>query len=144
MFVLRVEGLAGHWRTIFSTGAVAPPTVRREAAQSATTLTVRVPFRLVKQGEAGRKSSFQMVDAAAEEQRQHANQGGGTCLSLEAPAGDRENSPPLPNWPNTKGIAAPYLTRTMRLAQLPPDVVEAILEGRQPRHLTLEALAASL
>ena len=39
-----------------------------------------------------------------------------------------------------EGIAAPYLTRTMRLAQLAPDLVEVILDGRQPRDLTLEAL----
>lgn len=43
-----------------------------------------------------------------------------------------------------EGIAAPYLTRTMRLTQLAPDVVEAILDGRQPRHLTLEALRQPL
>ncbi|WP_425444839.1 hypothetical protein [Tabrizicola aquatica] len=39
-----------------------------------------------------------------------------------------------------EGIAAPYLTRTMRLSHLSPDLVESILEGRQPRHLTLEVL----
>jgi hypothetical protein len=41
-------------------------------------------------------------------------------------------------------IAAPFLTRTMRLAQLAPDLVEAILDGRQPRGLTLEALREPL
>ena len=37
-------------------------------------------------------------------------------------------------------IAAPFLTRTMRLAHLAPDLVEAILDSRQPPGLTLEAL----
>jgi hypothetical protein len=41
-------------------------------------------------------------------------------------------------------IAAPFLTRTMRLAQLSPDLVEAILDGRQPRGLTLEAMREPL
>lgn len=43
-----------------------------------------------------------------------------------------------------EGIAAPYLTRTMRLSHLSPDLVESILEGRQPRHLTLEVLRQPL
>ncbi len=41
-------------------------------------------------------------------------------------------------------IAAPFLTRTMRLAQLAPDLVDAILDGSQPRNLTLEALRSPL
>jgi len=41
-------------------------------------------------------------------------------------------------------IAAPFLTRTMRLAQLAPDLVEAILDGRQPQGLTLELLRTPL
>jgi len=34
-------------------------------------------------------------------------------------------------------IAAPFLTRTMRLAQLAPDLVEAILDGRKGPNVTL-------
>ncbi|MEI2707330.1 MAG: hypothetical protein V9E89_19300 [Ilumatobacteraceae bacterium] len=43
-----------------------------------------------------------------------------------------------------EGIAAPYLTRTMRLSHLSPDLVESILEGRQPSGLKLEALRSTL
>jgi hypothetical protein len=43
-----------------------------------------------------------------------------------------------------EGIAAPYLTRTMRLTQLAPDLVESILDGRQPSGLKLEALRSTL
>ena len=41
-------------------------------------------------------------------------------------------------------IAAPYLTRTLRLAFLAPDLVEAILDGRQPSNLSLEMLRKPL
>jgi hypothetical protein len=37
-------------------------------------------------------------------------------------------------------ITAPFLTRTLRLMQLAPDLVESILDGSQPQGLTLEAL----
>lgn len=39
-------------------------------------------------------------------------------------------------------IAAPYLTRLLRLNQLPPEIVEAIRKGRQPPDLTSESLRA--
>jgi len=41
-----------------------------------------------------------------------------------------------------EGIAAPYLTRVFRLAFLAPDVIEAILEERQPTDVTLQSLRA--
>ena len=43
-----------------------------------------------------------------------------------------------------EGIAAPYLTRTMRLTQLAPDLVEGILDGSQPSGLKLEAVRSTL
>ena len=43
-----------------------------------------------------------------------------------------------------EGIAAPYLTRVFRLAFLAPEVVEAILDGRQPRDLTLQSMRGQL
>jgi len=36
-----------------------------------------------------------------------------------------------------EGIASSYMTRVMRLTLLAPDVVEAILDGRQGREVTL-------
>ena len=39
-----------------------------------------------------------------------------------------------------EGIAVSYLTRVMRLTQLAPDIVEAILDGRQPPSLSMEVL----
>lgn len=43
-----------------------------------------------------------------------------------------------------EGIAAPYLARVFRLAFLAPEVVEAILDGRQPRDLTLQSMRGQL
>ena len=37
-----------------------------------------------------------------------------------------------------------YVRRTLRLAYLAPDIVEAIAEGRQPRSLTLVKLLSPL
>jgi hypothetical protein len=33
-----------------------------------------------------------------------------------------------------------FISRILRLASLAPDIVKAILEGRQPAHLTLKGL----
>lgn len=112
------------------------------AAQSATTLTVRVPFRLVKRG--GRKA-IQLPDGAP--LRRNIDN---TLIKAVARAFrwkrllETGAFATIAELAEHEGIAAPYLTRTMRLAQLAPDVVEAILDGRQPRHLTLEALRQPL
>jgi hypothetical protein len=39
-----------------------------------------------------------------------------------------------------EGLAVSYLARVLRMAQLAPDIVEAILEGRQPSEMTLTVL----
>lgn len=112
------------------------------ATQSATTLTVTVPFRLVKRG--GRKE-IQLPDGAP--LRRNIDN---TLIKAMARAFrwkrllETGEFATIAELAEHEGIAAPYLTRTMRLAQLAPDVVEAILDGRQPRHLTLEALRQPL
>ena len=42
--------------------------------------------------------------------------------------------------PLVNGVSAPYVTRLLPLAWLAPDIIEAILEGRQPQGLTVERL----
>ena len=50
---------------------------------------------------------------------------------------DRGGMPTVDSAPTS-----PYLRRLMRLAFLAPDIQRAILDGRQPRSLNLEALMA--
>jgi hypothetical protein len=40
----------------------------------------------------------------------------------------------------TEKINASYVSRVMRLALLAPEIVEEILEGKQPAHLTMKDL----
>ena len=39
-----------------------------------------------------------------------------------------------------EGVSPSYFTRLVRLSYLPPDITQAILDGRQPRDLTPEKL----
>ena len=106
------------------------------------TVTLHVPFRIVKRG--GRKE-MQLPEGAAQ-----ARKPDNTLIKALARAFrwkrllETGEFATIAELAEHEGIAAPYLTRTMRLAQLAPDVVEAILDGRQPRHLTLEALRQPL
>ena len=106
------------------------------------TMTIHVPFRVVKRG--GRKE-MQLPEGAAQ-----ARKPDNTLIKALARAFrwkrllETGEFATIAELAEHEGIAAPYLTRTMRLAQLAPAVVEAILDGRQPRHLTLEALRQPL
>jgi hypothetical protein len=42
-----------------------------------------------------------------------------------------------------KGVAPSYMSRVLRLTLLVPDIVEAILDGRQPAGLQLDDLLES-
>ena len=41
---------------------------------------------------------------------------------------------------NAKGLSDSYVWKILRLGYLAPDIVEAILDGRQPSHLSLHNL----
>ena len=106
------------------------------------TVTIHVPFRIVKRG--GRK---EMILPRSAQTRRQADDSLIKALArafrwkrmLES--GEFSTITELAQ---CEKIAAPFLTRTMRLAQLAPVLVEAILDGRQPRGLTLEALREPL
>ena len=106
------------------------------------TITIHVPFRIVKRGgrremilppnaQTRRQADDSLIKALARAFRWKRMLESGEFSTITELA-QRER------------IAAPFLTRTMRLAQLAPDLVEAILDGRQPRGLTLEALREPL
>ena len=68
-----------------------------------------------------------MVKALARSFRWQAMLENGTCGSLDEIA-------------KAERISASFVSRVIRLALLAPDIVVAILEGRQPAHLTLKDL----
>ena len=106
------------------------------------TITVHVPFRLMKRG--GRK---EMVLPIGRPMPRNVDD---TLVKALARAFrwkrmlESGEFGTISDLAQRERIAAPFLTRTMRLAQLAPDLVEAILDGRQPRGLTLEALREPL
>jgi len=106
------------------------------------TVTIHAPFRIVKRGgrremilppnaQTRRQADDSLIKALARAFRWKRMLESGEFSTITELA-QRER------------IAAPFLTRTMRLTQLAPDLVEAILDGRQPRGLTLEALREPL
>lgn len=102
------------------------------------TVTIHVPFRLVKRG--GRKEM--QLPAGAPQQRKADN----TLIKALARAfrwkqmlesGDFTTIAELAD---RDGIAVSYVTRLLRLTQLGPDIIDAILDGQQGAEVTLARL----
>ena len=102
------------------------------------TLTLHVPFRVVKRG--GRKE-MQLPEGATQVRRTD-----NTLVKALArafrwkrmlEAGDFATIAELAEH---EGIAPSYMTRVVRLTLLAPDTVEAILDGRHASDLTLSKL----
>ena len=104
------------------------------------TVTLHVPFRVVKRG--GRKE-MHLPEGAT-----HPRRTDNTLVKALARAFrwtrmlESGEFATIADLAEHERIAAPYLTRLLRLTQLSPEIVEAILEGRQPPDLTLESLRA--
>ena len=102
------------------------------------TVTVHIPFRLVKRG--GRKE-MQLPDEASNQSKMN-----NTLVKALARAFrwkrmlESGEFTTIAELAEREGIAASYLARTMRLTQLAPDIVETILDGCQPSNLTVEML----
>ena len=99
------------------------------------TVTLHVPFRVVKRG--GRKE-MQLPDGAAPPLRTD-----NTLVKALARAFRWKRMLELGEFATIaelaerEGIAQSYMTRVLRLTLLAPDIVEAILDGRQGPEVTL-------
>jgi len=102
------------------------------------TVTVHIPFRLVKRG--GRME-MQLPDGASS-QRKIDN----TLIKALARAFrwkrmlESGEFTTIAELAEHEGIAPSYMTRVLRLTLLSPDLVGAILEGRQDPEITLSQL----
>ena len=99
------------------------------------TVTLHVPFRVVKRG--GRKE-MQMPDGAVQPRRTE-----NTLIKALARAFrwkrmlESGEYATIAELADREGIALSYMTRVLRLTLLAPDIVEAILDGRQRPEVTL-------
>ncbi|MGF1500465.1 MAG: hypothetical protein ACFBSD_01500 [Paracoccaceae bacterium] len=99
------------------------------------TVTLHVPFRIVKRG--GRKE-MQMPEGAAQARRTDS-----TLVKALARAFrwkrmlESSEFTTIAELAEREGIAPSYMTRVLRLTLLAPDIVEAILDGKQGPEVTL-------
>ena len=101
-------------------------------------MTLHVPFRVVKRG--GRKE-MQLPDGAAQPRRKDS-----TLVKALARAFrwkrmlESGEYVSISELAEREGIAFTYMARLMRLSLLAPEIVDAIMEGRQPATVTLANL----
>src|SRR5680860_1101542 len=102
------------------------------------TVTVHIPFRLVKRG--GRKE-MQLPEGASNQRKMD------NTLVKALARGFRwkrmlESGEfmTIAELAKREGIAPSYMTRVLRLTLLSPNTIEAIQDGRQPPELTLARL----
>jgi hypothetical protein len=107
------------------------------------TVTLHVPFRVVKRG--GRKEM--LLPPSASTQRARVDN---TLVKALARAFrwkrplDSGEFATMAELAQREGIAVSYLTRILGLTLLAPHIVEAILDGRQGAEMTLKELMQSL
>ena len=105
------------------------------ASQVPDTLTLHVPFRVVKRG--GHKE-MQMPDGATQTRKID-----NTLVKALARAFrwkrmlESGEFATIAELAEREGIAPSYMTRVLRLTLLAPDIIEAILDGRQGPEVTL-------
>lgn len=102
------------------------------------TMTLHVPFRIVKRG--GRKE-MQMPDHVRPERTPDSTLVKALARAFRwkrmLEAGEFATIAELAE---REGIATSYMTRILRLAQLEPGIIEAVLDGRQNDAVTLARL----
>ncbi len=106
------------------------------------TVTLHIPFRVVKRG--GRKE-MQLPDSAAQPRRTD-----NTLVKALARAFRWKRMLASSEYATVaelaerEGIASSYMTRVLSLTLLAPDIVEAILDGRQGPEVTLTRMLEPL
>ncbi len=99
------------------------------------TVTLHVPFRIVKRGG---KKEMQLPEGAA-----HSRRTDNTLVKALARAFrwkrmlESGEFATIAELAEREGIAPSYMTRVLRLTLLAPDIVEAILDGKQGPEVTL-------
>ncbi|ROU03845.1 hypothetical protein [Histidinibacterium lentulum] len=102
------------------------------------TVTLHVPFRIVKRGG---KKEMQLPEGAA-----HSRRTDNTLVKALARAFrwkrmlESGEFATIAELAEREGIAPSYMTRVLRLTQLAPDIVEAILDGKQRPEVALAQL----
>lgn len=108
------------------------------ATPAPETVTVHVPFRLVKRG--GRKE-MHLPDGASSQRKMD-----NTLVKALARAFrwkrilESGEFTTIAELADREGIALSYMTRVLRITLLAPDIVEAILDGAQVPELALSRL----
>ena len=104
-------------------------------AQIPDTVTLHVPFRIVKRG--GRKG-MQLPGGASQPCRKDKPLVKGLARAFRWKRMlDSGELASISELAEMEGIAFTYMARLLRLTLLAPDIVEAILDGRQRPELTL-------
>lgn len=99
------------------------------------TVTLHVPFRIVKRGG---KKEMQLPEGATQSQRTDS-----TLVKALARAFrwkrmlESGEYATIAELAEREGIAPSYMTRVLRLTLLAPDIIDAILDGRQEPEVTL-------
>ena len=102
------------------------------------TMTIQVPFRIIKRG--GRKEMV-LPEGAAQ-----ARKPDNTLVKALARAFrwkrmlESGEFASISELAEKEGIAFTYMARLMRLSLLSPELVDAVMDGRQPAHITLAHL----
>ncbi|MAQ83687.1 MAG: hypothetical protein CMH12_10690 [Maritimibacter sp.] len=108
------------------------------AAPMPDTLTLHVPFRVVKRG--GRKE-IQLPEGATPSQRTDSTlvEALGRAFRWKRMLESGEFAT-ISDLAEREGIASSYMTRVLRLTLLAPEIVEAILDGKQGPDVMLARL----
>ena len=111
------------------------------------TITVRIPMTFARRG--GRKVIVAPDggDAWAPAQAtpgRDADPRAGAGASVEAAAGTRKSTGPSRELAEAEGLTRSFVNRLLRLTLLAPEIIEAILNGLQPKEMQLEDLTRAL